>query len=114
LAFYGGTRGAWHGLLLGSLFAGILSPDHHFGAWNASMLLGSVAGTVGGYGLAAGDRLTPGQARTIAAVGDFGLLSGFGAGFLLKLDRKDSGDAEARGMAAAGLLGTTAGLAGGY
>jgi hypothetical protein len=114
LAFYGGTRGMWHGVLVGSLAAGHLSIDRRFRGWSASLLLGSLAGLTGGFFFAGEKALTPGQARTIAVGGDFGLLLGFGSGFLLDLDRRDSADAEARGMSAAGLAGAAVGLGVGH
>ena len=131
LAFYGGTRGIWQGVLVGALLAGELDPDHHWRGWEASMLLGSLGGLIGGYHLARATDMTAGEARTMAAVGDLGLAMGFGAGFLLRFDGEplvcpvDSenpgcfgfnpqADSQARKMAAAGLLGSGLGLVGGY
>jgi hypothetical protein len=118
-------------VLLGALVAGDINPSHRSRGWAASMLLGSVVGLVSGFQFANSAELTAGEARTMAAVGDFGLLFGFGAGFLLHLDGgpsdcqpqfSDSGcflpdpdvDKHARGMAAAGLVGGALGLTGGY
>jgi hypothetical protein len=114
LAFYGGTRGAWHGLLLGSVLAGDISTDSHPRAWAGAMAAGSLLELVGGFRLASTLDLSPGQVRTMAALGDLGLLEGFGAGYLLRFDEKATVDARSRGMAAAGLAGTGLGLAGGY
>jgi hypothetical protein len=129
LAFYGGTRGIWHGVLLGSLVAGEIGPDRRERGWQAAMLFGSVAGLIGGYQLARVSDMTAGQARTIAAVADYGLMFGFGFGFLLRLDggpdtcdpfissaicAPQDRDGNARKMAAAGLVGTGLGMLGGH
>jgi hypothetical protein len=114
LAFYGGTRGIWHGVLVGALIAGDLTPDTRSRGWAASMLAGSLVELVAGYHLAPRLAPTAGRAHTVAALGDFGLLLGFGTGYLLRFDRKETADAQARSMAAAGLAGAGLGLAGGY
>jgi hypothetical protein len=114
LAFYGGTRGIWHGVLVGALIAGDLTPDTRSRGWAASMLAGSLTELVAGYTLAPVLAPTPGRARTLGAVADFGMLFGFGTGYLLRLDQKETADAQARGMAAAGLIGAAAGISGGY
>jgi uncharacterized membrane protein YsdA (DUF1294 family) len=135
LAFYGGTRGIWAGVLVTSLIAGEASFDRRSQAWSAGMLTGSLVGLMGGYQLARFTDMTAGDARTVAAMGDFGLAFGFGAGFLLRLDAgpaspqscqvaqgefrcmiaADTGaDKHARQMAAAGLVGLSLGLGGGY
>jgi hypothetical protein len=114
LAFYGGTRGIWHGILVGALIAGDLTPDRRPRGWAASMLVGSLAELIAGYHLAPVLAPTAGRAHTIAVLGDFGLLLGFGTGYLLHYDQKDTADAQARSMAAAGLVGAGLGLAGGY
>jgi hypothetical protein len=131
LAFYGGTRGIWYGVLLGSVLAGELGPTRRTRGWHASMLLGSMAGMMGGYYFGRSAQLTAGEARTMAAVGDLGLAMGFGAGFILRLhgnqppcgfefsdpacfQRDKTPDEQSRGMAAAGLVGAGLGLGGGY
>lgn len=114
LAFYGATRGLWHGLLFSSILAGDVNPDGTQRGWAASLFLGSVSEMVAGYLVAGRADLTAGEARTIAVGGDFGLGLGFGIGALLGLHHDDhSSDAQARGMATAGFLGASAGLAGG-
>jgi hypothetical protein len=114
LAFYGGTRGAWHGLLLGSLLAGDINSNDHPRAWSGAMAAGSLLELAGGFRLASALDLSPGQVRTMAALGDLGLVEGFGAGYLLRFDEKSTVDARSRSMAAAGLVGSAVGLAGGY
>jgi hypothetical protein len=131
LAFYGATRGIWLGVLFGTLAAGELSPDRRYQGWTASMLVGSLGGLVGGYQVAGATDMTPGEARTMAAVGDLGLAMGFGAGFLFHFDGQPrecpafsenpacfgfdfEADAHARKMALMGLLGSGVGLSGGY
>jgi hypothetical protein len=131
LAFYGGTRGIWLGVLVGALAAGDLGPDHRYRGWTTGLLVGSIAGLVGGYQFAGAAGLSAGEARTMAAVGDLGLALGFGAGFLLHFDARAAGcapfagnavcfspdpeqDAHARKMAFMGLLGSGLGLTGGY
>jgi hypothetical protein len=127
LAFYGGTRGIWVGVLTTALIAGDVSPDRRSRAWTGGLLFGSVAGLVGGYQVAKHTELSAGEVRTIAAVGDLGLAMGFGTGLLLRLDGgprpcpDETGncfpdfqaDTHARHMAAAGLMGMTLGLGGG-
>ena len=128
LAYYGGSRGLWHGVLIGSLLAGDLNPFESQG-WFASVLLGSTVELFAGYQLAGRARLSAGETRTIAAMGDLGLLLGFGTGFLLKFDSQPGcppegcdrfsgfnpdADGPARRMSAAGLLGAGLGLGGGY
>jgi hypothetical protein len=94
------------------------------------MLMGSVLGMVGGYQWSRAAELTAGEARTVAAVGDYGLALGFGAGFLFGFDGQPDCpmftenpacfggdpdvDSKSRKMAAAGLVGAGLGLAGGY
>jgi hypothetical protein len=114
LAFYGATRGIWHGVLVGALIAGDVDPDTRARGWATSMFAGSLTELVLGFYLAPALAPTAGRAHTIAAVGDFGLLLGFGGGYLLRLNQKDTADEQARGMAAAGLVGAGLGLAGGY
>jgi hypothetical protein len=131
LGFYGSTRGIWLGVLLGALAAGELGPDRRYQGWTAAMVAGSLGGLVGGYQLAGAADLSPGEARTMAAVGDLGLALGFGAGFLLHFDGQPrdctpfsenpacfgadpEADAHARKMALVGLLGSGLGLSGGY
>lgn len=131
LAFYGGTRGIWQGLLVGTLAAGELSLHRRSQGWEASMLLGSVTELTAGYHLARAGRMTAGQVRTMAAAGDLGLALGFGTGLLLRwngggvscpADTENPAcfghdpdvDTHSRKMAAAGLVGSAVGLAGGY
>jgi hypothetical protein len=121
MAFYGGTRGIEYGVMLGSLIDGadVASAGGDSRAFATSALLGSVGGLLGGYLWAGAAQLTPGEARTIALLGDVGLFWGFGTGHLLGLDQQDrlfedrDSDAQARGMAAAGLAGTALGLGSG-
>lgn len=133
LAFYGGTRGMFHGLLLGSLMGGELSSDRRARPWAATMLIGSIAEMAAGYHLARATAMTAGEARTMAALGDLGILMGFGTGFLLRLDGGPiqcptdpnfsdplcttpikSRDSQARSLSAAGLTGAALGLGAGY
>ncbi len=122
LAFYGGTRGLWHGLLFSAIFAGNLSFDQRPRGFAGSMLVGSLTEAYGGYLLANRVDMTPGQARTIAVGGDAGFVLGMSTGFLLGLDRNGDGfddaqamiDAKARRMAAATFLGAVGGLTAGY
>jgi hypothetical protein len=126
LAFYGGTRGLEYGVLVSNLLLGHRGGNLFEGpgrgqerALATSVLLGSMGGLWGGYFWADAAAMTPGQARTTALMGDFGLLFGFGMGHVLGLDQQDrpfeqrNADTQARSMAAAGLTGTIAGLAGG-
>src|SRR3954463_296826 len=114
LGFYGASRGIWHGVLAGSLIAGDLTPDHRSRAWAASMVTGSLTELLLGYHLAPVLTPTAGQAHTVAALGDFGLMLGFGTGYLLRFDQRDTADQQARAMAAAGLIGSVVGLGAGY
>jgi hypothetical protein len=114
LAVYGGSRGIWHGLLVGALVGGDLTPEVRSRAWAGSMFAGSLIELLLGYHLAPALAPTPGRARTIAAVGDAGLLLGFGTGYLLRFDRKETADQQARAMAGAGLVGAALGLGSGY
>jgi hypothetical protein len=132
LAFYGGTRGMFHGLLLGSAFGGELSGNRRVRTWAATMLMGSVLEMAGGYHFARAKSLTAGQARTMAAMGDLGILLGFGTAFLLRLDGgpiecpdpsfsdpacfapTKSRDDQARALSASGLTGAALGLGAGY
>jgi hypothetical protein len=114
LAFYGGTRGIWHGVLFGAVLAGNLGPDQRERGWMAAMFAGSLLELLGGYQLASAGKMSAGEARTMAVLGDFGLLWGFGTGYLLRLDDREDPDTQARGMAAAGLIGAGLGLGGGW
>lgn len=115
LVFYGGTRGLYLGVLTAATLAGDVNFDTRYRSFAAGVLLGGIGGAVGGYMFADRQQLTPGQARTTAALGDFGLGAGFGTGFLLGLaDSGKTPDTRARGMAASGLLGAAVGLTGGY
>lgn len=117
LAFYGGTRGLEWGVLAASIVMGDLDGDR---APAASMLLGSIAGLVGGYAWAGAADMSPGEARLVALGGDAGLFFGFGLGHVLGLDEQNrsfderDSDRQARKMATMGLLGGAAGVAGGY
>jgi hypothetical protein len=138
LIFYGGTRGAEWGLLLSNLMFGRAGGDSsHERAFATSLLLGSVAGVVGGGLLAPALDLSPGDARTIAAMGDYGLFAGFavarlfgfhelgstpqapGGGGFPPFNSDEFGvpqdvlDKRARATSAAGLVGTGLGLLGG-
>jgi hypothetical protein len=114
LSFYGGTRGAWHGVLVGAMFTGDVDPDRDFGTWSRSALIGSVAELTGGYLLAGYGKLNAGQTHTMAALGDLGLLWGIGAGYSLRFNRRETADQQARGMASATMTGAVLGLSGGY
>ncbi len=114
LALYGGTRGAWHGVMLTAVLVGDATPDQRSQAWARGLLLGSVSELTAGYFLAGDGRLTTGQTHTMAALGDLGLLWGVGAGYLLRFDQRDGADRQARAMGAATLLGSGLGLTGGY
>ncbi len=114
LAFYGATRGLEYGVLLGGLLVGEDADEGR--ALVTSMFLGSAAGLAGGFLWGGTEKMTAGEARTTAVLGDFGLFAGFVAGRLLGLDQHDrpfedrDADTQARGMAAAGLVGSAAGL----
>jgi hypothetical protein len=114
LALYGGTRGIFHGVLAGALIMGNLSIDQRERAWATSLLLGSTLELAGGYWLAGRTRMTAGQAHTVAALGDLGLITGVGAGYFFQFPGRASADQQAKGMAASALAGSAAGLAGGY
>jgi hypothetical protein len=115
LAFWGGTRSLYLGVLSAALLGGNVNPEIAYRPFAAGIFLGSVTGLVGGFWYAGRAQLTAGQARTMGLMGDFGLGLGFGAGLLLDFDSSDrSQDQRARLMAASGLLGTAAGLVGGY
>jgi hypothetical protein len=115
LAFYGGTRGLWHGVLLGGLLTGDISMSAHQQLWAGSMLVGSASELVSGVLWAREGHLTSGQARTIAVGGDFGLGWGFATGAILGLDHGNHSIAvQTRGMAASGIVGSAAGLGFGY
>jgi hypothetical protein len=131
LAFYGSTRGIWHGVLVGALIGGEIGINRRTQGWKAAMLLGSVAEMVAGYQWAGAGHLSAGEARTIAAVGDLGLGLGFGGGFLFRFDGKPrdctpftervecfgpdpQADKHSRQMSGMGLLGSALGLTGGY
>jgi hypothetical protein len=115
LAFYGATRGLWHGVLLAGLATGDISTSNHRQLWAGSMVVGSVSELVLGALWARDGHLTSGEGRTIAVGGDFGLGWGFATGAILGLDHDDHSVAvQTRGMAAAGLVGSAAGLGLGY
>jgi hypothetical protein len=115
LAFYGGTRGLWHGVLLAGMVTGDISTSSHMKLWAGSMLLGSVTELVSGALWARDGHLTTGEARTIAVGGDFGLGWGFATGAILGLHHDDHSVAvQTRGMATAGIVGSAAGLGLGY
>jgi len=101
--------------LLSAALFGNLGPDRQYRLWAGSLLAGSVGEMLGGYFFARQQDLSPGDARTIAVGGDFGLGGGLALGAILGLQHDDrSEDAQARGIAIMGLLGATAGLGGGY
>jgi hypothetical protein len=120
--FYAGTRGALGGLLLSNLFFGRAGGevDDHERAFAASLLLGSVGGAVAGALLPGQLDLSPGDVRTIAALGDYGTFAGFALGHIFGLDEigrdDDPGalDTRTRTTAAAALAGSLLGLAGGH
>jgi hypothetical protein len=115
LAFYGGTRGLWHGVLLAGMATGDISMSSHTQLWAGSMLVGSVTELVSGALWARAGHLTTGEARTIAVGGDFGLGWGFATGAILGLHHDDHSVAvQTRGMATAGIVGSAAGLGLGY
>jgi hypothetical protein len=115
LAFYGGTRGLYLGVLTAALFEGNVSPNIRYGAFASGVLVGSVSGLWAGHTFAEHHQLTAGQARTMAVMGDFGLGLGFGSGFLLDFDGIDkTQDERARRMGSVGLLGAAVGLTSGY
>jgi hypothetical protein len=132
LIFYGGTRGAEFGLLLSNLVFGRAGGDFDSNdrAFSTSLLLGSVAGTVAGAYLPPRLSLSPGDVRTMAVLGDYGLFAGFALGRLFGFHElgKDEApqfagfepvvsqsvlDRRARATAAAGLVGSGLGLLGG-
>ena len=90
LVLYGGTRGIWHGVMAGALLGGQPHDTTGARAWATSMLLGSAAELTGGYLLAGRTGMTAGHARTMAALGDFGLLWGVGAGYLLRFPERST------------------------
>ena len=121
--FYGGTRGGEWGLLLSNLIFGRAGGEtdvEHERAFAASLLLGSVGGAIAGSLLAPRLELAPGDVRTVAALGDYGLFAGFALGHIFGLDQigqdweTSAQNTRARAMSAAGLFGTLAGLGGGH
>jgi hypothetical protein len=101
-------------VLAAALLLGDVTPERRSVAWSRGLLLGSAGELTAGFLLAGGRALTTGQTHTMAALGDLGLLWGAGAGYLLRFDRRDSVDGQARAMGAATLLGAGLGLGGGY
>jgi hypothetical protein len=114
LAFYGGTRGLAHGLVFSLLLLGDAS-DAEDGdrIMAASVLLGSVGGLVGGSLWARQAQMSPGQARTLAVVGDWGLGAGLVVGVLASGADDDFDQAEQRVTGVMGLAGAAVGVAGG-
>lgn len=114
LTFWGATRGAYLGFLLASTIGG--DGIGQRATW-ASAGLGGAAGALVGFQVARRNELSPGRARLIALGGDVGTLWGFGVGHLANLDQHDRAaplqnpDAQARGMAAAGVVGLGLGVA---
>ena len=115
LAFYGGTRGAYLGQLLAALISGDVSSSNRYGTFAGSLLAGSVLGLTTGMVIADRSRMSPGQAHTTGVIGDFGLGMGFGFAFLFGFDDSEqTRDSQARRIGGTALLGTSAGLVGGY
>jgi hypothetical protein len=115
LAFYGGTRGLWHGLFIAAALAGDVSSSTQERLWAASLVLGSAGEMTLGHLFAGAAELEAGDARTIAVAGDFGLGWGLAAGAILGFPHGDhSSDTQARGMALSGLVGSIGGLGAGY
>jgi hypothetical protein len=114
LAFYGGTRGAWHGVLAAAALTGDVNLDERGRAWACGVTLGSAGEMLAGYLLADDGRLTTGQTHTMAALGDLGLLWGVSAGYFFRFNHRDTPDEQARAMAGSSLLGAGLGLTGGY
>ncbi|HEX3693786.1 MAG TPA: hypothetical protein VH374_00245 [Polyangia bacterium] len=115
LAFWAGTRGAYLGQLMAALVAGDVSSSNQYSVFAGSLLVGSLLGLTTGTVLAERAKLSPGQAHTVGVGGDFGLGLGFGFAYLFGFnDDANSRDGQARRISASALLGTTAGLAGGY
>ena len=117
LAFYGATRGLEYGLLVSNLLLGADGgnlDDDDPQAFSTSILLGSVGSLVGGTWWAGAAEMTPGEARTLAVVADYGLLAGFAAGYGFDLDRPTlSNNERARAMSALGLVGVIGGITSG-
>ena len=122
LGFYGGTRGMEYGVLVSHLLLGDDGgniDDSEPRAFAASILLGSVAGLTGGTLWAGHARMSAGDARTVAVLGDYGLFAGLVTGHALGWDELEGEfgqprlDDRARAMSASGLVGSALGLTSG-
>jgi hypothetical protein len=105
-ALQGGGRGIVDGMLIGSLFSA--EPD--FRSQVSLCFFLSIGELFAGYHLASAYDLSPGNAATISAGGNFGL--GIGAASALMLNNERS-IWENKTVGALGLLGSAAGYAGG-
>jgi hypothetical protein len=115
LAFYGGTRGAYLGVLTAAVLAGNVSPNTRYAGFTGGLMGGSVVGLSAAAWFAGRTALTPGQAHTMSVFADFGTALGFGIGYLGGFTGGGAtSDQVARRMAMMGLLGTGAGLFTGY
>jgi hypothetical protein len=117
--FYGGTRGAAWGLMVSNLLFGDVAGNEsdHPKAFAAGLLLGSVGGVVAGSLLAPRLELSPGDARTIAVMGDYGLFLGLTVGHILNPSEAynpDQSAEQSRVLSTGGLLGSMLGLGGGH
>ena len=93
LAFYGGTRG----LLYGFLASWVIQGESGSGGTSetaeaVSGLVGSLGGLIGGSLWAGQAAMTPGQARTVAVMGDLGLSLGLLGGLLVIGDGDEIGE----------------------
>jgi hypothetical protein len=111
-AWYGGTRGILHGLMLGRM----ITPDGSTRGTALAILIGSALELTGATWWATAQDPTAGTVRTMAWAGDFGLLGGLALAHLTGLDLHDShssfseNDTGARLLLASGLVGNAAGL----
>jgi len=111
-AWYGGTRGILHGLMLGRM----VTPDGSTRGAALAILIGSALELTGATWWATAKDPSAGTVRTMAWAGDFGLLWGLGLAHLTGLDLHDShssfseNDTGARLLLATGLVGNAAGV----
>lgn len=111
-AWYGGTRGILHGLMLGRM----ITPDGSVRGSALAILVGSALELTGATWWATAKDPSPGTVRTMAWGGDFGLLGGLALAHLTGLDLHDNhssfseNDTGARLLLASGLVGNAAGL----